>query len=181
MYIGTFRTRPALRAGPPLPRLLLMVALAGALLLACGGEEGIEQGPTPTPALPVTTVRIGDAAILAEVPQTPQDRARGLGERDFLPRDRGMLFVFDFEHPHAFWMRGMRFPLDFVWISADRRVVEVTTEVPPQPGVPDAELRLYRPNAPVLYVLEVNAGAVEDLDIRVGDRVEFTLLQSAAD
>ncbi|MGB6896415.1 MAG: DUF192 domain-containing protein [Dehalococcoidia bacterium] len=173
MSIGTFRTRPALRAGPALPGLL-MAALAGALLLACGGKE-IEQGPTPTPVLPVTTVRIGDDVILAEVPQAPQDRARGLGERDFLPRDRGMLFVFDFEHPHAFWMRGMRFPLDFVWISADRRVVEVTTEVPPEPGVPEAELQLYRPRAAVLYMLEVNSGVVEELGIRVGDRVEFTL------
>lgn len=173
MSTKTFRTRSALRGRPPIPELL-MATLAGLLLLACGGE-GIEYDPTPTPALPVTTVRIDDAAILAEVPQTPQDRARGLGERDFLPRDRGMLFVFDLERPHSFWMLGMRFPLDFVWISADRQVVEVTAEVPPEPGVPEAELRQYRPKAPALYVLELNAGVVEELDIRVGDRVEFTL------
>lgn len=174
MPTKTFQTRSTLRGRPALPALL-MAALAGALLLACGGEEALEHGPTPTPALPVTTVRIGDAVILAEVSQTPQDQARGLGERDFLPRDRGMLFVFEFEHPHAFWMLGMRFPLDFVWISADRRVVEVTTEVPPEPGVPEAELRQYRPKASVLYVLELNAGVVAELGIQVGDRVEFTL------
>jgi len=174
MSTGTFRMRPALRC-------LLLAALAGALLLACGGEAGIDRGPTPTPALPMTTVRIDDAVILAEVPQTPEDRGKGLGERDFLPRDRGMLFAFNYEHTHAFWMLGMRFSLDFVWISADRRVADVTTEVPPEPGIPRADLRLYRPNAPVLYVLEVNAGVVEELDIRVGDPVEFTLPQGDAD
>jgi uncharacterized membrane protein (UPF0127 family) len=157
-----------------------MAALAGAVLLACGGEE-VEPGATPTPALPTITVRIGDDVILAEVPDAPQDRARGLGERDFLPRDRGMLFVFDSESPHGFWMRGMRFSLDFVWISAERQVVEMTTEVPPEPGVPEGELRLYRPREPVLYVLELNAGVAEELDIRVGDQVEFTLPQGGAD
>jgi uncharacterized membrane protein (UPF0127 family) len=180
MSTGTFRTRPAIRGGAALP-VLLMAALAGALLLACSGEERMKKGPTPTPALPVTTVRIGDDVILAEVPHTPHDRARGLGERDFLPPDRGMLFVFDFEYPHAFWMRGMRFPLDFVWISADRRVAEVTTEVRPEPGLPEAELKLHRPRASVLYVLEVNAGVVEDLDIRVGERVEFKLPEEGPD
>ena len=83
-----------------------------------------------------------------------------------------MLFVFDEERIPGFTMRGMRFPLDFLWISADRRVVDVTEDVP-APAAPGDELSGIRPSEPVLYVLEVNAGVVREVGVAVGDDVTF--------
>ena len=83
-----------------------------------------------------------------------------------------MLFVFDEERIPSFTMRGMRFPLDFVWISADRRVVDVTEDVP-APAAPGDELSGISPGDPVLWVLEVNAGLVSEEGIGVGDDVTF--------
>jgi len=65
-----------------------------------------------------------------------------------------------------FCMRGMRFPLDFIWI-ADDRVAGVTRMVPPTfPGT------LTSP-APVNYVLEVPGGFAEKHGVQVGDRVTW--------
>ena len=105
---------------------------------------------------------------------TPEERGPGLGGRTSMPLDQGMLFIFPSERQPSFWMRGMLFPLDFVWISGDRIVVDITEGVPlPEPGVPDVELPRYRPDQAVLYVLEVNAGVVREAGVQIGDTVTF--------
>ena len=72
-------------------------------------------------------------------------------------------------------MKDMRFPLDFIWIGADCRVVDVTVEVPPPaPGTPNRELPTYRSSRPAAYTLEVNAGEVERHGVAIGDPVRFS-------
>ena len=105
---------------------------------------------------------------------TPEERGPGLGGRPSMPLDEGMLFIFQGEGQYSFWMRGMLFPLDFIWISSDRIVVDITVDVPTvEPGVPDGELPRYRPDQAVLYMLEVNAGVVREAGVQIGDAVTF--------
>lgn len=119
-------------------------------------------------------VRIGGLVIDAEQARSQEDRVQGLSGRESLAADAGMLFVFDEERQPGFWMLEMRFPLDFIWISGDGIVVDLTEDVPPPaPGTPDSDLPLYRPDMPVRYVLEVNAGVVRTAGVRVGDAVRF--------
>ena len=151
------------------------VSLLGPALVlldvACGGSGGDR-----------VEVRIGRLVIQAELARTAEERALGLGGRDAMAPDAGMLFVFPQEHVPVFWMQGMRFPLDFIWISRDGRVVDLTEEVPPPaPGTPDAELPRYTPSAPVLYALEVNAGVIDQAGVEVGDTVAFDPDVSPAD
>lgn len=108
-----------------------------------------------------------------ELATTPQQSERGLGYRDALAPDAGMLFDLGNTRTQAFWMKGMRFALDFVWIAGDKRVVAVTADVPPQPGAPDTELRLYSSPQPVRYVLEINSGAGVRLGIDTGTQLSF--------
>ena len=144
--------------------LALIVALVAGQAAACGGS-----------ARQRVEVRIGGLAIKAELATTPDERAQGLSGRPSLSRDAGMLFVFPGDERAAFWMKDMRFPLDFVWISADMRVVGVMEDVaPPAPGTPDAELPQFSADAPARYVLEVNAGTVALAGIHAGDAVTFT-------
>jgi uncharacterized membrane protein (UPF0127 family) len=83
-----------------------------------------------------------------------------------------MLFVFPTSSQPAFWMQGMQFPLDFIWISAGGRITDLTENVPPPAAAtPDSELPVYRPSAPVLYVLEVNAGVVAATAVHMGDAI----------
>ena len=83
----------------------------------------------------------------AEIADDDAERALGLGGRDRLARDAGMYFVLTSDAPRI-WMKGMRFPLDLVWIK-DGRVVDVTARVPDEPpGTPESELPVYSPSQP---------------------------------
>ncbi len=132
--------------------------------------------PPPTPE-PRALVRAGGAAFIVEVASTLTEQATGLSGRDRLPKGAGMLFPLRVERIPAFWMRGMRFSLDFLWISADCRLLEVTPDVPPAAGGPDAPantLPIYSPSRPVLFVLEINAGEAAASGLRPGAPVLFT-------
>jgi uncharacterized membrane protein (UPF0127 family) len=151
--------RPALR------RLVLGLAIP---LLAATSSACASSSPARV------DVHIGAVLVHAEVATTPAAQIKGLGGRESMADDAGMLFVFPNARQATFWMKDMRFPLDFVWISADKHVEEVTQSVPaPAPGTADADLTLYKPAGAVQYVVELNAGAVEASGIRVGDAVTF--------
>jgi hypothetical protein len=115
-------------------------------------------------------VIINDNIIYVEVPKTSAERFKGLGEREFLAENQGMLFVFEQKQKPGFVMRKMKFPLDFIWIN-DNKIVEITQNAPiPDP---DQELRVYYPQSEVNYVLEVNAGYTEQHNIEIGDKVDI--------
>ena len=139
------------------------------------------SSPAPNPTATATTTPIPSPAVIiraipfaAEIADTPALRTKGLGYRDQLATNSGMLFVFPNGQASSFWMRGMRFPLDFVWIGADCRVADLTERVPhPEPGAPDATLPLINPAAPAAYTFEINAGEIERFGIEIGDPVRF--------
>ncbi len=122
----------------------------------------------------VPVVEVGGAAFKVEVADDAEERSQGLSGRDPLPADAGMLFVYQGPVAPGFWMRQMRFSLDFVWIGDGCEVVDVTPDVPaPEPGTPESGLAVYHPAAPVVYNLEVNAGTAARHGIAVGDAVRF--------
>ena len=126
-----------------------------------------------------TTLSFDDRTIPIEVASTAAQTSRGLGFRDSLDADAGMIFDMHGERDPGFWMRGMRFPLDMVWIDTGKRVIGVTRDIQPQSGAPDSDLVLYHPPAPVGYVLELNAGAAERLGIGEGTALRFELPATA--
>ena len=135
--------------------------------------------PSPAPNYEVlelnSAVMIGDAVFPAELAVTSPERTKGLSDRDGLEPGTGMLFIFEDREVSSFWMRKMRFALDFVWISEDCRVVEITADVPfPKPDTPTSSLPSYRSSAPAAYNFEINVGEAAELGIRVGDAVRFT-------
>jgi len=157
--------------------LLALAALAGAACSSGSTSPARTPRPFPTSAagLATTTVHAGPHAIPVEVAATAAKRAQGLGDRDSLPEGAGMLFDMERDVMPAFWMKGMRFALDLVWVDAGRRVIGVTPNVPPQPGVGDRDLHRYKPPGPVRYVIEVNAGAAQRLGLVEGTQLSFDL------
>ncbi len=152
-------------------RALAIAALAVLLLAGCGSDE---KAPAESPAggSGAVHLRVGGEVLQAEIAKDDAKRALGLGGRDRLARDAGMYFVLTDDSPRI-WMKGMRFPLDLVWIN-DGRVVDVTTRVPDQPpGTPESELPIYSPSRPANRVLEVNAGWAARHGVRAGDPVRL--------
>ena len=117
-------------------------------------------------------VVINEKIIFVELAITPEDRQRGLMERDLLEKDNGMLFVFSEEDAYSFWMKNMKISLDIIWINADGNVVYFVEDAPPCVQSP---CQTYSPNADALYVLEVNPGVVDVLGIEENTEVIISL------
>lgn len=116
-------------------------------------------------------IQIGNSKISVEVARTAEERSLGLSYQRKLPENSGMLFVFPQKSFQTFWMKGMNFDLDFIWI-ADGKVVDITENVPaPRENVPDEALPTYRSINPIDAMLEVNSGFVVKNKIKVGDPV----------
>lgn len=123
----------------------------------------ISQGPV------TKQVQINGSKLNIEIADTQAKRAKGLGGRENLASDSGMLFVFPEPKKYSFWMKGLSFPLDFIWIRGEKIVSILQNVPPPAPNQPDSSLPVYQPNVEVDKVLEVNAGVIQRLNIKVGD------------
>lgn len=96
--------------------------------------------------------------------RTPAERELGLSGRQSLGQFEGLLFAFPYDQKPAFWMKGMNFPIDIIWLDRQFKVVDLTRQ-----ASPNSYPQQFIPNKPVRYVLEVSAGLVDDFNIRVGD------------
>ena len=113
-------------------------------------------------------IYIGDKKIEVELAQTEVERYQGLSNRKTLDQNNGMLFVFDGYYIPTFVMRDMLFSIDIIWIKDDM-VVGFEKNMPRSEL--DKDLIAYQPKNFINYVLEVNAGFVEQNNIKIGDKV----------
>src|SRR3989344_9240073 len=107
-------------------------------------------------------IKIGDDLFTAEVAETVSQKTKGLSGRKGLGNNQGMLFVFNSFSEPSFWMLGMKFPIDIIWIKGGR-VAGIERNIPAD------SLDLYYPSEPIDRVLEINAGLSEKLNIHIGD------------
>jgi len=115
------------------------------------------------------SIKINDIEILVEIADTPEKRAKGLSDRQSLPENQGMLFLFDKPDFHSFWMKDTLIPLDFIWIRDDK-VVGITQNIKPEGYQPPHVLT---PEEKINAVLEANAGFVKKSNLKVGDKISF--------
>ena len=121
----------------------------------------------------IRKLQINDAMLKVEIADTKEKRSKGLAGRQSLATDEGMLFVFPKADKYPFWMKGLSFPIDFVWINGDK-VTDILSNVPPpSSGQTDESLAIYSSNQEVDKVLEVSSGTVQRLNIKAGDTVKI--------
>jgi uncharacterized membrane protein (UPF0127 family) len=87
--------------------------------------------------------------------------------RTHLGKDEGMLFIFEAEDFHSFWMKNTFIPLSIAFIDKDRRIVWMTEMKP-------MTLDSHVPPKPILFALEMNKGWFSSHGIKVGDTVRFS-------
>jgi uncharacterized membrane protein (UPF0127 family) len=147
-----------------LPRALLAAA---AVALASGAAAGPAVIPLTLPSGTVLQV---------EVMVKDEDRAMGLMFRPSLPKDRGMLFLFERPDFHGIWMKNCKFPIDIVWLDEERKIVHMAESVPPCKAEPCA---VYTPLRRSSYVVELNAGQARKEKAVLGATLAFTLPEAA--
>ena len=114
-------------------------------------------------------VTISGESFKLEVADTEEKRLKGLSGRNEMASDKGMIFIFDDVASHGIVMRGMRFPLDIIWLR-NKKVVDIADNVYPDNGF---ESKIYYPVIQADVVIELNAGAAEKLNLKVGDRLSW--------
>ena len=118
-------------------------------------------------------IKINEIEIEVEIAETPQEKAKGLSDRNNLGEKQGMLFIFENKTKPSFWMKDMLMSIDIIWIT-DGKIVGIEKSVPaPEKGTP-SELPLYPPPEGIDYVLEVNAGFSEENGIMVGNEIDLS-------
>lgn len=105
-----------------------------------------------------------------EVADTDGKREKGLGDRDAIARDHAMLFPMGEEKYWVFWMKGMRFPIDIIWLK-DGKVVDIHHDVPVAASQSLADLATYSPIEAADTVFEVAAGVARELGVEPGDEL----------
>lgn len=118
-------------------------------------------------------VILGDKTFNVDVAETKYFLEKGLSGRDGLGTDEGMFFIFKKPSNYGFWMKDMKFPIDIIWIGQDFRIVHIEKSV-----FPNTYPKVFYPNAPSQYVLEVSAGQSEALNLKNGDLVYFKIKAS---
>jgi len=112
-------------------------------------------------------VYLKNTEIWVEVPKNSEERARGLMGRNQLGENEGMLFIFETEDYHSFWMKNTLIPLSIAFIDREGRIL----------GIADMEpltLELHPPPRPILYALEMKKGWFSTNGIQVGDVLRFS-------
>lgn len=114
-------------------------------------------------------VNINGHKLSVEIADTEALRNQGLSGRTNLTQDSGMLFIFPTIGNYQFWMKEMKFPLDFVWIDKDS-IVDLTANVAP-PQTSQETLPTFTSKFPFDKVIELNSGMIKSLNIKIGDKV----------
>lgn len=125
-------------------------------------------------AAPATTrLTLPSGKVLTvEVMVKDEDRQMGLMFRPSLPEDRGMLFIFEQADFHGIWMKNCKFPIDILWLDADRKIVHVQEGAPPCTKEP---CPVYTPLRRAVYVVELGSGQARREKAALGEAVSFTL------
>jgi len=115
-------------------------------------------------------VCIDNSCFKVELASTKEQQIKGLMFREKLAEDFGMLFIYEKEDFYSFWMKNMKFPLDIIWANKNKKIVSIKKNIPP---CQSEKCSGYKPLQKAMYVLEVNAGLTDKLNIKIGNNLIF--------
>jgi uncharacterized membrane protein (UPF0127 family) len=174
-------------------RLAVLLCLLSLAACGGGGESAppvttvSDPGTTSTEAAPPTTTEApptteettgpvvvietqgGDVEVAVEVADSQEEQEVGLMDRESLPADAGMIFVFDEDHAGGFWMKNTLIPLSIAFAAADGTILAILDMEPCEAD----PCEIYDPGVPYRSALEVNQGAFEAWGVQAGDRLSL--------
>jgi uncharacterized protein len=127
--------------------------------------------PVDPVALTVNTAR-GDVPFSVEIADEEEERQRGLMFRTDLEDNSAMLFIFDQTRLVSMWMENTPSALDMLFLNQSGRITAIH-----QDAVPFSR-DVISSGGPVKFVVEVKAGTVQRLGLRVGDKVRHPAIEA---
>ncbi len=102
--------------------------------------------------------------IDVELAENVAEKAEGLSERESLGENIGMLFVYEENVLHGFWMEDTYIPLSIAFISSDGKIIDIQDMEP-------RSIEYHKPEIPYRYALEVNQGFFNKYGISENDKI----------
>jgi uncharacterized membrane protein (UPF0127 family) len=102
-----------------------------------------------------------------EVATTEEQHRHGLMFRQSMPRDDGMLFLFQPPQWVSIWMKDTPLPLDMVFVRSDGTIVKIVTHTEPY------SVQTIPSDDKVQGMIEINAGEADRRGIQVGDKLIY--------
>jgi M6 family metalloprotease-like protein len=136
------------------------------------------QAPGLTSTNSTAEIRIDGVMLRVNLVTTLSAQEKGLSGVSSLPKNEGMLFIFDHEDYWAFWMIGMKFPLDIIWFNSQRQVTWTEPNLQP---CSQNDCPIITPEVKSMYVLEVNSGFIAQNHITLGTTFSFTDATNGSD
>lgn len=151
-------------------------AVVLAAIAATAAASPLDRTPAIFPSLRQAKIHVMTATGAYDfsvwIAADPKSRERGLMYVREMPADRGMLFLFEFPQPAAFWMKNTYLPLDLVFIAEDGRVLNVAERAAP------FSLDPIESDGDALAVLEIIGGTARRIGLKAGDRVILPTLRT---
>lgn len=116
-----------------------------------------------------TVLSVASKTIELETVETQSEREKGLSGRACLPKDKGMLFVFDAPADYGFWMKDMNFAIDIIWLDESKSVIYVEKNL-----APSTYPSVFMSGGKAKYVIELGADMTDELGIQKGDVLKIT-------
>lgn len=123
--------------------------------------------PTWSMAFSEHFISLAGHNLKVELATEEKDLQQGLMFRKTIAPYDGMLFDFGQETTAQMWMKNTLIPLDMVFFDDNRKIVHLHYG-----AVPHSLDRISSP-LPARYVLELNAGDIDRLGLKLGDRFEY--------
>lgn len=149
--------------------VILILLGIGAYFFFPHGDPTLTVSPAPVSTGPILHLPSKDISLI--IADTDATRELGLGGRASIPEDQAILFVFDKPDTYEFWMKDMQFPIDIIWLDAEKSIVFIESDVSPD-SYPDST---FAPEKESLFVIEANAGFVSNHNLKVGDKLNIDL------
>lgn len=166
-----------------LSRMVSAVVLALALS-ACVSAPGCEEKPKAPEGF--TVVNIKGHPFTLELAVNDDTRMKGLGGREAIAADGGMLFSFRRPELRSFVMRDCPVDIDIIFLDGAGRVTRthaMTAEAPRGEGEGEAgdylnykyhsRLKQYSSRYAAKYAIELRGGTLEGLGVQEGDHIEL--------
>ena len=113
--------------------------------------------------LQTTIIELGGKKLTVEIADTDQARSLGLMNREALPKDQGMLFVFTKPRILSFWMKNTKIPLSIAFFDKRQRLINIIDMSPT--SLETTYYPTYQSKRAALYALEVNQGWFQENEI----------------
>ena len=127
----------------------LMSIILIIILLAMGTFFIINMKKANSVQIQTISENIGGKVFSLEIASNEPSRELGLGQRDSLAENGGMIFAFNKLDKYGFWMKDTKFPLDIIWLNQNCTVVGKAAMLP------ESFPKVFYPDLPAIYAIEL--------------------------